>query len=250
MIGLDTRLWLIDRMLSQGTEIFGYRHPRDGRFFPIYPDPRRLLADREWVEQAARALVSQIPSGEDVSVCGVATGGITLATAVAEHLGTMSHVVYPRPPGDNAPFCYTSLSHSLPLLLVDDATGIGLTKLRLVETLVSSGYKVRLLSLQAQGRGLVPRYGQLRVDHRCVYSCVDLVERALSVTLISPSMAATCLHWIRDAASWDHTVGPGGFAVAAKTSKMLTMTPNEIAIWLAAPRAQAHRLAQSPGRQR
>jgi orotate phosphoribosyltransferase len=110
--------------------------------------------------------VSQIPGEEDMCLCGVATGAIILAAAVAGHLGAVAHVGYPRPAGDDVPFCYTRLSHAVPLLLIEDATGIGLTKLRLVEALVVSGHQVRLLSLQTQGRDLVRRYAALRVAHR------------------------------------------------------------------------------------
>ena len=150
------------------------------------------------------------------------------AALAASRLGRPLACAYPRPIGSNEPILYASPPPGAEILLIDDATGIGLTKLPIVRFLRSEGHRVELLSLQEQGRALVPTYGELGVSHRAVYNCRHVLDVAAELGLITSGLANTCHAWLVDADAWDHDVGEKRFLADCAGSAVFTMTREQL----------------------
>jgi orotate phosphoribosyltransferase len=212
--------WLISRLLQRGAENFGYTHPRDGRFFPLYPDPRTLMTDRKWLAVATGAITAlvhqEVTMRNRTTVCGVATGGIPFATLAAYALGLPFTCLYPRSQKSREPLFYSWPKIGHKLILVDDASGIGLTKLPAVRRLRAESWEVVLVSLQAQRHPLVPEYAELDVRHAAVYDLMQFVTVAVETGQITTKFADCCRLWIADADRWDAEIGRAGYEAAMR----------------------------------
>jgi hypothetical protein len=95
------------------------------------------------------------------------------------------------------------LSPPMRLLLIDDASGWGQTKLPLLQGLLHEGWDITgMLSVIEQGRGYLPWYQEHHLCTRALTSAKALLERLWIQGHISVETYSLALSWFGSSEDW------------------------------------------------
>ena len=174
-----------DILIEHGAVLLGQASPRSGRLLPVYPDPRRLVSNPIAMKAIARCLLSEMRDLTFDYVCAVATSGISFAAYSCQEGGL--RLSYTHNPAGARSWklvpCLPSGSH---LLILDDASGWGRTKLPAVRALIEQGYAVTdILSVSELGVPPTPWYRKRGIKMHSLVDARTILQRMREMGRIS-----------------------------------------------------------------
>lgn len=201
---------LLDLFIDEHAYELGVVSLRSGRVFPVFPEPRHLLLSPYAMQVIASLLLQVWPHFQFDRICAVATAGIPFASYACTQGNIPLCYAFPQPrPQRNSLQTYFSAFIELPLcpplrlLLVDDASGWGQTKLPLIQGLYHEGWSITgILSVIEQGRGYLPWYQEHHLCIRALTSAKALLERLWIRDRISADTYSLALSWFTSSEDW------------------------------------------------
>jgi orotate phosphoribosyltransferase len=202
---------LLDVVIDEQAYSLGVVSQRSGRVFPIFPEPRHLLLSPHAMQVITHLLLQVWPRFPFDRICAIATAGIPFA-AYACALGNIPLCyAFPQPRSQRnslqqtyfSSFIEAPLAPPLRLLLIDDASGWGATKLPLLQGLLREGWSITgVLSVIELGRGYLPWYQEHHISMRALTSAKALLERLHARSCISAEAYVLAQSWFASTDEW------------------------------------------------
>jgi len=213
LLAPETEQQLLDLFIDEHAYELGVISLRSRRVFPVFPEPRHLLLSPCAMQMIASLFLQVWSRFQFDRICAVATAGIPFATYACAQGNIPLCYAFPQPrPQRNTLQTYFSSFIELPLcpplrlLLVDDASGWGQTKLPLIQGLHQEGWSITgILSIIEQGRVYLPWYQEQNICIRALTSAKALLERLRVRNRISAETYSLAMSWYTSSEDWFDT---------------------------------------------
>lgn len=199
---------LLDLFIDEKAYGLGVQSLRSARILPVCPDPRLLVSSPQALGYCAHLLAQQFSCFQFDAVCAIATAAIpfaAVATTIAQVPLTYVFPI-PRQARNTLRGSYELEGHvpqSARLLIIDDASGWGLTKLPVLQRLYTQGWQISgVLSVIDLRVPYHHWYAEHDIPCVALSSARALLERLFDRQLVSSALYRLAISWFEFQKEW------------------------------------------------